>query len=329
MLAAAGQSSEGSIMKTPLLDVHHVFKQFRLKGKLLHAVQDISFSLAPGEILGLGGESGCGKSTIGKMVMGLIEPTSGSIFFDGQKLSDLTHQRSQSWRRHIQMIFQHPAASLNPRMNVKKILEEPFLIHGLARGETKFKQMAMLLYQVGLSEDFLNRMPHELSGGQKQRIAIARALALEPRLLICDEPFSALDVSVQAQIINLLASVQREHQLSYLVISHDLSILRYLTHRLAIMYLGQMVEMGASSEVYHHPLHPYSQALISAILLPDPSQERRKSHIFIKGEVPSLMHPPTGCPFYARCPYAKKICETVKPEWKEVKPNHFAACHLY
>jgi peptide/nickel transport system ATP-binding protein/oligopeptide transport system ATP-binding protein len=316
-------------MSTPLIDIHNVSKEFQLKGKLLHAVQNVSLSLAPGEILGLGGESGCGKSTIGKMVMGLIEPTSGSIFIEGQNLNNLTRQRSQAWRRHVQMIFQHPAASLNPRMSIKEILEEPFVIHGLAKRGEMSKHMAELLFQVGLSEDFLNRMPHELSGGQKQRIAIARALALEPRLLICDEPFSALDVSVQAQIINLLANLQREHQLSYLVISHDLSILRYLAHRLAIMYLGQMMEMGASNDVYHHPLHPYSQALVSAILLPDPSQERKKSHIFVKGEVPSLMHPSIGCPFYARCPFAKKICETVKPAWKEVKPNHFAACHLY
>lgn len=316
------------MIKTPLLDVQNVSKQFRLKGRLLHAIQNISFSLAPGEILGLGGESGCGKSTIGKMLMGLIEPTSGSILFEGQKLSTLTRQRSQAWRLHIQMIFQHPAASLNPRMNVKEILEEPFLIHGVGKGGEKFKRMAELLSQVGLSGDYLNRLPHELSGGQTQRIAIARALALEPRLLICDEPFSALDVSVQAQIINLLARLQHEHRLSYIVISHDLSILRYFTHRLAIMYLGQMMEMGASSEVYTHPLHPYSQALVSAILLPDPSQERKKPPIFIKGEVPSLMQPPVGCPFYARCPYAKKMCETIKPAWKEVKPGHFAACHL-
>jgi oligopeptide/dipeptide ABC transporter ATP-binding protein len=312
-----------------LLDVRHLSKQFRLKGQLLHAVQNVSFSLKSGEILGVGGESGCGKSTIGKMIMGLVEPTSGSIFFEGKNLSDLTHQRSQVWRRHIQMVFQHPAASLNPRMSVKETLEEPFLIHGIAKGKEKDGRIKELLFQVGLSEDFLDRMPHELSGGQKQRIAIARALALEPRLLICDEPFSALDVSVQAQIINLLAKLQRERHLSYLIISHDLSILRYLSQRLLIMYLGQMMELGTSDEVYHHPLHPYTQALVSAILLPDPSLEQKRSHIFINGEVPSLLRPPVGCPYYTRCPFAKKICETVKPEWKEVRPNHFAACHLY
>jgi peptide/nickel transport system ATP-binding protein/oligopeptide transport system ATP-binding protein len=314
---------------TPLLDVRHLTKQFRLNGHILHAVQNISFTLASGEILGIGGESGCGKSTIGKMVMGLLEPTSGSILFEGQDLSVLTRQRSQAWRRHIQMIFQHPAASLDPRMSVKEALEEPLLIHNLAKGKQKLNWMAALLFQVGLSEDFLDRMPYELSGGQKQRIAIARALALEPRVVICDEPFSALDVSVQAQIINLLARLQRERQLAYLIISHDLSILRYLTHRLAIMYMGQMMEWGASSEVYSHPLHPYTQILVSAVLPPEPIQERKRSHLFVKGEVPSLMQPPTGCPFYDRCPYAQKICKTVKPSWKEVKPNQFTACHLY
>jgi len=275
--------------------------------------------------MGLGGESGCGKSTIGKMVMGLIESTSDSIIFEGQKLSDLMRQRSQSWQRHIQMIFQHPASSINPSMNIKETLEEPFLIHGLAKGEEKLNRIKELLSQVGLSEDYLNRMPHELSGGQKQLIAIARALTLEPRLLICDEPFSALDVSVQSQIINLLAKLQREHHLAYLIISHDLAILRYLTHRIAIMYLGQMMECRPSNDVYNNPLHPYTQALVSAVLLPDAIQERKRaSHIFVKGEVPSLMHPSVGCPFYSRCPHAKKICATVRPTWKEVKPGHFA-----
>lgn len=316
-------------MNYPLLEVRHLSKQFQLKGKLLQAVQDVSFSLFSGEILGIGGESGCGKSTIGKMLMGLMEPTTGSIVFEGQKLSDLTRQRSQDWRRHIQMVFQHPAASLNPRMSIKETLEEPFLIHSLAKGEEKFKQIRELLLQVGLSEDFLDRMPNELSGGQKQRIAIARALTLKPRLLICDEPFSALDVSVQSQIINLLVKLQREHHLAYLIISHDLSILRYLTQRLIIMYLGQMMECGDSNEVYTNPLHPYSQALVSAVLLPDPSQERNRSHVCVKGDVPSLLAPATGCPFYERCPYAKPVCERVKPDWKEVKLNHFTACHLY
>jgi len=318
-------------MTAPLMDVREISKQFQLKGKQLQAVEKVSFSLVPGEILGIGGESGCGKSTIGKMLMGLIEPTEGSIYFDGEPLNTLIHQRSQQWRRHMQMVFQHPAASLNPSMSVKETLQEPFIIHGLSKdkGTKRAERIIELLFQVDLSEDFLNRYPFELSGGQKQRVAIARALALEPRLLICDEPFSALDVSVQAQIINLLTKLQRERNLSYLIISHDLSILRYLTHRLLIMYLGQMMEMGASQAVYSEPLHPYTQALTSAILLPDPSQERQRSHVCIKGEVPSLMTPPKGCPYYARCPFAKGVCETVKPEWKEVRQGHFVACHLY
>lgn len=316
-------------MKAPLLDVQQISKQFHLKGQLLNVLQNISFQLSEGEILGLGGESGCGKSTVGKLLMGLLKPTSGSIVFQGQRLSDLLNQQSQTWRRHIQMVFQHPAASLNPRFTIEKILAEPFIIHGLAQGKELFQQLTSLLAQVGLSEDYLRRLPHELSGGQKQRVAIARAIALEPKLLICDEPFSALDISIQAQIVNLLANLQRKKNLSYLVISHDLSILHYLAHRMAIMYLGQIIEYGSNNDVYNTPLHPYSQALISAVLLPDPLQEKQRSHIVVKGEVPSLLHPPAGCPFYTRCPYAQKICQTIKPVWKEVKSQHFTACHLY
>ena len=316
-------------MPIPLLDVQHLSKQFRLGGRILHAVEDVSFSLLPGEILGLGGESGCGKSTVGKLLMRLLEPTAGSIFFDGEELEGSALRRSRAWRRKIQMIFQHPAASLNPRMTVEETLAEPFIIHGLAHGKERLKRLGALLGQVGLSEEYLKRLPHELSGGQKQRIAIARALAVDPLLLICDEPFSALDVSVQAQIINLLAQLQREQHLSYLIISHDLSILRYLTHRLAIMYLGQLMEWGSSTDVYDHPLHPYTQALVSAVLFPDPFKERQRSRIFLKGDIPSLIRPAQGCPFYSRCPHAQTICQTVKPAWREVKPNHFTACHLY
>lgn len=313
-------------MTTPLINVHHLSKHFPFGKQTLRAVDDVSFSIFPGEIVGLGGESGCGKSTIGKLLMGLEEPTAGSIFFDGQEINQLMAQHPRAWRRQIQMIFQHPAASLNPRMNVEEALAEPLIIHGLARDE---EVIASLLTQVGLSEDYLTRLPHELSGGQKQRIVIARALALKPRFLICDEPFSALDVSVQAQIINLLAQLHREQQLAYLVISHDLSILRYLTQKLAIMYLGQLVEWGPSLDVYQAPLHPYSQMLVSAVLSPNPFEKRKASYAFLKGEVPSLARPATGCPFAHRCPHAKAICQTVRPSWREVKPNHFTACHLY
>jgi peptide/nickel transport system ATP-binding protein/oligopeptide transport system ATP-binding protein len=316
-------------MTAPLLHVRHLSKHFRLGNQILRAVQDISFSLSPGEILGLGGESGCGKSTVGKLLMGLLTLTTGSIFFDGQDLSNLMSRKSKAWRQKIQMIFQHPAASLNPRMTVEETLIEPFVIHGLAKGMERSKRIMELLTQVGLAKEHLKRLPHELSGGQKQRVAIARALAVNPLLLICDEPFSALDVSVQAQIINLLSQLQREQQLSYLIISHDLSILRYLTHRLAIMYLGQLMEWGPTHEVYDHPLHPYTQGLRSAVLLPDPFKKRQKMPLFLKDELPSLVQPPQGCPFYARCPFAQAICQKVKPEWQEVKTNHFIACHLY
>jgi oligopeptide/dipeptide ABC transporter ATP-binding protein len=313
-------------MTKPLLHVKHLSKKFHLGNHILHVVQDVSFSLLPGEILGLGGESGCGKSTIGKMIMRLLKPSSGVILFDGD---DLANMVDYAWRRKLQMIFQHPAASLNPRMSVEETLAEPFIIHHLADGKERYKQLVTLLAQVGLEEEYLKRLPHQLSGGQKQRIAIARALAVNPQLLICDEPLSALDVSVQAQIINLLTKLQHEKQLSYLIISHDLSILRYLTHRLAIMYLGQLVEWGPSTEVYDHPLHPYSQVLVSAVLSPDPFKKRQHSHTFLKKEIPSPVRIPQGCPFYARCPKAQKVCQTVKPSLQEVKPNHFVACHLY
>jgi len=316
-------------MTLPLLEVRSLSKQFRLRGQILQAVKNVSFSISQGEILGLGGESGCGKSTIGKLLMGLLEPSGGSIVFDGKNLLDLTAQRSRAWRRHIQMIFQNPTASLNPRMTIEETLAEPFIIHGLFEQAKLARRLHDLLLQVGLSADYLKRLPHELSGGQRQRVAIARAIALNPRLLICDEPFSALDVSVQSQIINLLSRLQREQNLSYLIISHDLSILRYLTHRSAIMYLGEIIEWGFSSDVYDHPLHPYTQALISSVLLPDPIRERQRSRVVIKGEIPSLLHPPSGCPFHTRCPHAMNICRAEKPPMREVKPGHFSACHLY
>ncbi len=308
----------------PLLDIQHLSKQYRLGRQIIQAVQNASFSLMPGEILGLGGESGCGKSTIGKLIMRLIEPTAGNLLFEGQNL-----RHAVDWRKKIQMIFQHSSASLNPRFTVEDTLNEPFIIHGLAQGSKRAQRLMELLIQVGLSEDYLKRLPHELSGGQKQRIAIARALAVTPRLLICDEPFSALDVSVQAQIINLLARLQREQQLSYLVISHDLSILRYLSHRLAIMYLGELIEWGPSTSVYEAPLHPYTQALVAAVLSTDPMKERHRSRVVLKGETPSLLQKTPGCAFYGRCPFAKKICQTKKPILREVQSQHFAACHLY
>ncbi|MFI0434393.1 MAG: oligopeptide/dipeptide ABC transporter ATP-binding protein [Parachlamydiaceae bacterium] len=316
-------------MTSPLLNVRQISKQFQIKGGLLSAVENVSFSLKSGEMLGIGGESGCGKSTLAKIIMGLICPTKGSILFEEKNLGPLIADRSTTFLRNIQMIFQNPAASLNPRMNIRQTLEEPFIIHRLAKGEERTERVHHLLSQVGLSEDFLSRMPQELSGGQKQRIAIARALALEPRLLICDEPFSALDASVQGQIINLLLKLQRERQLSYLMISHDLSILNYLTDRLLIMYRGQMMEMGKSHDVYKDPLHPYSQALAASVLLPDPLQQPKRADGLINQETSSAMKLSQGCSYSNRCPFASPICKKIEPEWKEAKPGHFVACHLY
>lgn len=316
-------------MNEPLLTVKNVHKHYRLGKQILHAVKDVSFSLLPGEILGLGGESGCGKSTIGKLLMGLATPTSGSILFQGKDIAQLASSRSQAWRRGIQMIFQHPATSLDPRFTVEETLAEPFSIHRLSiPGGDRKKHLGTLLEQVGLSEELLGRIPAELSGGQKQRIAIARALAVDPRLLICDEPFSSLDVSVQSQIINLLVRLHTEKNLTCLIISHDLSVLRYLTHQLAIMYLGELVEKGPSEEVYDTPLHPYSQALVSAVLIPDPIKERQRPSIAIKGDVPGNAATRQGCPFASRCPYAQAICLKEKPLMREVKPGRFASCHF-
>jgi oligopeptide transport system ATP-binding protein len=262
--------------------------------------------------------------------MGLMPPTSGSIEFNGQNLSQLLQQKSPAWRRNLQMIFQHPGGSLNPRFTVEQVLNEPYAIHNHVEKKIRPEKIREILFQVGLSENLLARYPHELSGGQKQRIAIARALVCQPRLLICDEPFSALDVSTQTQVIQLLQKLQHQQELAYVVISHDLLILRHLAHRIAIMYLGSIVECGPSHDVYSNPLHPYSQALIAAILIPDPTiakSQSKKVSIRVDGEVPSLFSPRKGCAFYGRCPMAQKMCLNVKPPLKEVRPGHFVACH--
>lgn len=316
-------------MTNHLLEVSKLKKQFKLGRHILQVLKDISFSLSKGETLGLGGESGCGKSTLGKAILRLVEPTSGSIKFNGYELLALGKSELQKQRRHMQMIFQNPAASFNPRFNVEEILSEPVIIHDLEKGEKRKSRLHDLLSQVGLGNDFLNRLPHELSGGEKQRIAIARALTLNPKLIVCDEPFSALDVSIQLQIIHLLENLQKELGLAYLLISHDLSAMRYFSHRLAIMYMGQFVELGPSEEVYNKPLHPYTQALISSVPIPDPQLERNRKPIILRGELPSLLDRPQGCPFHTRCPHATAICRTEAPKWKEVAFNHFTACHLH
>lgn len=313
-------------MTLPLLVVKELSKKFSLGNKILKAVDSVSFELVEGEIFGIGGESGCGKSTLGKLLLRLIDPSSGKVFFMGQDLTALSHKALKPFRRQIQAIFQHPASSLNPRMTIGQILSEPFEIHGLLNPVQRKERLIELLTQVGLSAAFLNRLPEQLSGGQKQRIAIARALALNPRLIICDEPFSALDLSVQGQLLNLMKELQQNLKLSYLLISHDLAVMRHFTHRLAIMYAGQFVELGPSNYLYENPSHPYTEALLEAVPTIDLKREKNRLAV-LKGEVPSLVNPLPGCPFQSRCPYALPICKKEKPILKETRPHHWVACH--
>jgi oligopeptide/dipeptide ABC transporter ATP-binding protein len=309
-------------MNQPLIEIKNVSKHFGT----LRAVQDVSLNIFAGETLGLAGESGCGKSTIGKLLVRLLEPTAGSIYFDGCEIGTLKGRALLEWRRHVQMVFQNPTGALNPCFTIEEILREPLEIHG--RDTHITHTVLHMLEQVGLQPSHLRRLPHELSGGQKQRVSIARALMLQPEVLICDEPLSALDVSVQAQIINLFKDLQKAHRLTSLFISHDLAVLRYLTDRMAIMYLGQLVELAPSAALYENPLHPYTQALLSAIPLPDPQAERKRQPIVLKGELPSPLNPPTGCPFHTRCPHALPICQVVKPQLQEKNLGHYVACHL-
>jgi len=312
----------------PLLQVTGLTKSFKSGRHVIAALNGVSLILSSGEVLGIGGESGCGKSTLGKVILRLIEPSSGSIRFEGKELLNLSQSRLRVERQNMQMIFQNPGGSFNPRFNVKEILSEPFIIHRSIQEPQRSERIKDLLDQVGLERHFLERYVHELSGGQKQRIAIARALALNPRLIICDEPFSALDASIQVQIIRLLEKLQKELGLAYILISHDLSAMRSFTDRMVIMYFGQIVETGPSRKVYDQPLHPYTQALISAIPLPNPQLERLRKPIVLKGEMPSLLKASKGCPFQGRCPKAIQICKEVSPALKEINPGHFTACHL-
>ncbi|MFN0064833.1 MAG: ABC transporter ATP-binding protein [Chlamydiales bacterium] len=313
----------------PLLKIEKLTKQFKVGNKLLTAVDDLSLDIFQGETVGLVGESGCGKSTVGRTIMQLHQPTRGYIHFDNIDLHTLSGQKQKQMKRRMQMVFQDPYASLNPRMTVLDIIAEPLDIHKLAFGKMRKRQVEKLLNLVGLNSSHLSRFPHEFSGGQRQRIGIARALAVEPEFLICDEPTSALDVSIKAQIVNLLKELQQQMNLTYLFIAHDLALIKYISDRVAVMYLGALMELAASEELYREPLHPYTQALLSSIPIPDPDIERRRSRFLLKGEIPSPFNPPKGCPFCTRCPKAKPICSAQKPKWKEIKPNHFTACHLF
>nr|WP_139489672.1 dipeptide ABC transporter ATP-binding protein [Brevibacillus dissolubilis] len=312
-----------------LLEIRDLKKYFQIGENTLKAVDGVSFTIKRGETLGIVGESGCGKSTAGRTILKLYDPTEGQIIFEGKDLSKLSNSEMKPLRREMQMIFQDPYASLNPRMTVGDIIGEALDIHGLASGAKRKERIQELLSLVSLNPEHMNRFPHEFSGGQRQRIGIARALAVEPKFIVCDEPISALDVSVQAQVVNLLEQLQEKMGLTYMFIAHDLSMVKYISDRVGVMYLGKMVELAESDKLYSKPLHPYTQALLSAIPIPDPEIERNRERIVLEGDVPSPMNPPSGCNFRTRCPKAMPECAAAAPQWKEVEPNHFVACHLY
>jgi oligopeptide/dipeptide ABC transporter ATP-binding protein len=318
----------------PILEVKNLKKHFHVaRDKTVHAVDGIQLTVAQNEVVGLVGESGCGKSTLGRTLVGLYDKTSGEVFFNGQKMPEtFTASDFKRYSREIQMIFQDPYSSLNPRMTVRDIIAEGPLLHGLWKSSDIDQKVGDWLERVGLSRDHLSRYPHEFSGGQRQRIGIARALALEPKFVVCDEPISALDVSVQAQVINLLADLKQKFGLTLLFIAHDLSMVRYVSDRMAVMYLGSMVELGPANEVYFRPIHPYTQLLISSNPEADPELERKRQHLELKGEIPTPVNLKPGCRFAGRCPIAQKEpdsqCRTVDPQWREIRPGHYAACHL-
>jgi len=317
-----------------LLKVDGLKKYFPIRKGILNtqvgdvkAVDDVSFEVFEGETLGIVGESGCGKSTTGRLLMRLLEPTEGKIEFAGKMISELSNNEMRKARRDIQMIFQDPYASLNPRHNIGKILEEPLIVHGIGNAKERKQKVLELLEIVGLNEYHVKRYPHQFSGGQRQRIGIARALMTNPRMVIADEPVSALDVSIQAQVLNLLQNLQKDLKLTYIFISHDLGVVRHISNRVGVMYLGKLVELTASEDLYAEPLHPYTQALLSSVPVPDPTFEREQ--LIISGDIPSASNPPGGCTFHTRCPFKKEECSQEVPKMQEVKPGHYVACHLY
>lgn len=301
---------------------------FRRQVGAVRAVDGISFDIRRGETLGLVGESGCGKSTTGRTILQLYKPTAGNVLFDGVDLVALKGEELRKMRGKMQMIFQDPYASLNPRMTVGEIVGEPLMVHNVASGKEIQERVEHLLDLVKMNPSFANRYPHEFSGGQRQRIGVARALALQPSFIICDEPISALDVSIQAQVVNLLEELQEQFNLTYLFIAHDLSMVRHISKRVAVMYLGVIVELADRDALYKEPLHPYTQALLSAVPIPDPVADAKRKRIILEGDVPSPVNPPSGCRFRTRCPIADKICAEQRPEFREAKSGHFVACHM-
>ncbi|URM32271.1 dipeptide ABC transporter ATP-binding protein [Cytobacillus firmus] len=321
-------------MTEVLLEVNQLKKYFPVTGGLfgrkqgdVKAVDDISFFVNKGETLGLVGESGCGKSTTGRMLMRLIEPTEGKVVFDGKDLTSLNSSEMRKMRKEMQMVFQDPFASLNPRNTVEQILEEPLIVHGIGNKEERKQRVREMLEVVGLSSYHAKRYPHQFSGGQRQRIGIARALMTKPKLIIADEPVSALDVSIQSQVLNLLEDLQKEFQLTYIFIAHDLGVVKHISDRVGVMYLGRLVEITTSDQLYDKPLHPYTKALLGAVPIPDPTL--KKDRELLTGDIPSPQNPPAGCAFHTRCNECMEICKTDRPQLKEIEPGHFAACHLY
>lgn len=320
-------------MEAPILEVKGLKKYFPIRSGIfsrikscVYAVDDISFFLRRGETLALVGESGCGKTTAARAILRLIEPTAGEIVFQGRDITNLKKKELRVLRREMQIIFQDPYASLNPRMRIEDIVGEPFAIHRICKGTEKRERVASLLSKVGLRPEYMRRYPHEFSGGQRQRIGIARALALNPQLIIADEPVSALDVSIQAQVINLLGDLQEDMGLSYLLIAHDLRLVEYIADRIAVMYLGKIVEFGSKKDIFKNPLHPYTEALLSAVPIPDPRVKKKR--IVLQGDVPSPINPPPGCHFFSRCPHRPEIAEYDYPELKNVGNDHWVACHI-
>ena len=316
-----------------LLEVRNLKKYFPVNDGILSrekrfvkAVDDVSFTVDRGETIGIVGESGCGKSTLGQTILQLQPATSGQILYNGTDLCALTEREMKKYRKDLQIIFQDPYSSINPRKNIETIVTEPMIVHHLIKPSEKKEHAIELLKKVGLGEQHLRRMPHEFSGGQRQRIGIARALGLNPKLIVCDEPVSALDVSIQAQVLNLLKSLQEEYGLTYLFIAHGVPVVRHISDRIAVMYLGKIVEFSGRDELFSGVAHPYTQALLSAVPTPDPDAERNR--ILLPGEIPSPINPPAGCRFHTRCPYAKEICKSVEPELKSIGTNHLCACHF-
>lgn len=314
-----------------LLEVKNLKKYFHMgNNQTLKAVDDVSFAIYQGETFGIVGESGCGKSTAGRTIIGLYDRTAGEVVYDGKNVHEMNAKEKFAFHRNMQMIFQDPYASLNPRSTVQEIISEPMEVQGLYKNkQERLERVYQLLEDVGLNRDHANRYPHEFSGGQRQRIGIARALSLDPEFIIADEPISALDVSVQAQVVNLLKNLQKKKGLTYLFIAHDLSMVKHISDRIGVMYLGHLIELTASNQLYSNPLHPYTQALLSAIPIPDPDIEDQRQRIILEGDLPSPMNPPSGCVFRTRCPHAMEACTSIKPEWQEIEENHFVACHLY